>query len=133
MKKWIMSFVIMLLVFGAAQAADFTFGTATTGTSDTITLNGLFEDFTVECFYVDANASISAVTVVLQGAIDTNKRLGQWHDLATHEFVAGEITGKKAMFHVLSKPVTRVRFNLSTLTGADGADLVYCIQRTYKP
>ena len=133
MKRFILSILALLLVFGIAQATDFTFGTGSTGTSDTIELKGVYEDFTVECFYVDANASISAATIVLQGAIDTDKRLGQWHDMATHIFTAGEITNKKAMFHVLSKPVTRVRFNLSTLTGAAGADLVYCIVRVYKP
>ena len=133
MKKWIGCLVFLLVAFGVSQAADFTFGTGSTGTSDTIELKGVYEDFTVECFYVDANASISAATIVLQGAIDTDKRLGQWHDLATHAFTAGEITAKKAMFHVISKPVTRVRFNLSTLTGAAGADLVYCLVKEYRP
>ena len=133
MKRWLLCFVLLFLCFGVSQAADFTYGTGTTGTSDTITVNGLYQNFTVEGFYVDDNASISAVTLVLQGAIDTNKRLGQWHDLATHAFDADEITAKSAMFHVLEKPVTRLRFNLSTLTGAAGTDLVYCIVRIYKP
>ena len=132
MKKMLLLCALLFLGFGISHAADFSVGTGSTGTSDTIYLDGLYEDFTVEGFYVDANASISAVTLVLQGAIDTDTRLGQWHDLATHVFTAGEITGKKAMYHVISKPVTRVRFNLSTLTGKDATDTVYCIVRVYK-
>ena len=97
------------------------------GASNSVVLNAPVSNHTVECTYVDANASISAVTIKLQGSLDdrgVTDGNANWYDLATHTFSAAEITAKKAMFHVTDKPVTRVRLNLSTLTGEGAGDTV---------
>jgi hypothetical protein len=78
---------------------------------------------------VDANASITAVTVKLEATHDPVTVLdanAQWFELASHDFTAGELTALKAYFSVVNMPAKRVRLNLSTLTGGDGVnDLVY--------
>lgn len=55
----------------------------------------------------------TAVTVDLEGSLDGVK----WHQLATHPFSAAELTAESAMFHVTNKPISRIRANLTTLTG----------------
>lgn len=78
---------------------------------------------------VDANTSISAVTVKLEASPDPTTVIdanAEWFELASHDFTAGELTALKAYFSVVNMPTKRVRLNLSTLTGGDGTtDLVY--------
>lgn len=98
-----------------------------TGASASIFLHAVTSKHTVSCYYTDANASITALTIKLQGS-DDNRGIADanahWYDLAEHTFDAAEITAKQAMFHVDNKPVKRVRVNITTLTGEAAGDVV---------
>lgn len=59
----------------------------------------------VQFFWTNAGGSVTALDVDLEGSLDGTN----WSVLASHAATAGEITAKKGMFHVLSKPVTYVR------------------------
>lgn len=82
---------------------------------------------TIICYYVDSNASISALAVRLEGCIDL-KNIGDgdghWFNLGEKTFSAGELTSKESMFHIVNKNVPWIRANIVTLTGLDGADTV---------
>jgi len=54
----------------------------------------------------------TAVTVDLEGSLDGNT----WASLASHIMTAAELTAAAALFHVIDKPVRRVRTNLTVLT-----------------
>ena len=72
---------------------------------------GSCKSFTVE---VTASGAPTAVTMDLEGSID-GTNFGQ---LAQHVLVAGELTAKLAIFHVINKPVYFVRANMTTFTQA---------------
>lgn len=103
-------------------------GVAATGASSSVFLHKAKSEHTCTCYYTDANASISALVIKLQGS-DDNKGVADasahWYDLQTYTFAAADITSKQAMFHTVNKPVKRVRLNITTLTGAGAGDLVY--------
>ena len=60
-----------------------------------------------------ATGNPTGITTDLEGSLDGVT----WYTLAAHKWVNGELTDQQAMFHVLSKYVTYVRVNLTTLTG----------------
>lgn len=72
---------------------------------------GSCKSFTVD---VTATAAPTAVTIDLEGSIDNVS----FHQLAQHVLTAGELTAKKAMFHVINKPVNFVKGNMTTFTQA---------------
>ena len=106
-------------------------GVSATGTSSVIRHTNAPDKHTVACYYTDANASISALTIALEGSIDKHSvedADAHWFALASHDFTGAEITAKQTMFHVVNVPVTRVRLSITTLTGATvGTDLVYAL------
>lgn len=75
-------------------------------------LVNMAKDHTVEVAFGQGETP-SAVTVDLEGAI----REGVYYTLQSYSFSAGDLTAKRAMFHVVNKPVNFVRLNLVTLTG----------------
>jgi hypothetical protein len=73
----------------------------------------------------DSNTSISAFTVILQGSLNgrnVTDANATWFDVATHAFTGGEITALAAMFHAVSKPLKRLRFQVSASTGHSAGD-----------
>lgn len=98
-----------------------------TGPGSSIFLQEKQEDHTVQIEYIDANASISALVVNLEGSLDGRDipdASAQWFVLDTYTFDAAALLVKKGMFHTLSKLVTRVRLNLVTATGIGAGDSV---------
>jgi hypothetical protein len=128
MKKLLMVFIFTLLLTGLALARNpILNGEYTTGETDGVTVT-LWPRHTVSVYYTDADTSISALSVALEGSIDgpeVTDANASWGVLATHVFTAPEITAKAAMFHVYEAPVTRIRLNITTITGATSADAVY--------
>jgi hypothetical protein len=86
---------------------------------------------TVSCYYTDANASITALVITLEGSIDLDNidaSSAHWFTLATHTFTAAELTAKQAMFFLTTANLTRIRVNITTLTGVDvGTDEVFAL------
>jgi len=73
----------------------------------------------------EADTSISAFTVILQGSLDgrgVTDANATWFDVSSHAFTAGEITALAAMYHSTSKPLKRLRFQVSASTGHGAAD-----------
>lgn len=81
-----------------------------TGAGSEHSLNKLYETHTVQA---NITGAPTAVTVALEGSLDGVL----WFTLASHTFSAAELTATGAMFHVVQKPVTKVRANVTTLTG----------------
>ncbi len=71
---------------------------------------GIPNGWTIE---VQTTAASTAVVIDWEGSIDGGTT---FHQLATKTFSAGELTAKKALFHVVQKGVTNVRANLITFT-----------------
>src|SRR3990167_2045677 len=69
------------------------------------------KDHTVEARF-GSTETPTAVTIDLEGSVGG----GDFFLLASYVFSAGDLTAKKAMFHVVNKPVEHVRLNLTTLT-----------------
>jgi hypothetical protein len=103
-------------------------GVEATGASASIFPKKVVKDHTVACYYIDADSSVTAVTVNLE-ASDDNRGVADadahWYTLASYSLAADEITAKKAMFHVINKPVKRVRLKLDVFTGAGSGDKLY--------
>lgn len=83
----------------------------TTGTGDILFTGRTLKDHTVEITWT--GASPTAMTVILKGSIEG----GTMFDIATYALVAGDLTAKKAMFHVASKPLDYAQIDISVLTG----------------
>jgi len=81
------------------------------------------QNHTVAIILTDANSSITAITVNLEGSIDVNDTpdsLCSWFGIGQKIFSGAELTAKKAMLLVVNTPLSRVRSNILTLTGANG-------------
>lgn len=91
------------------SAITFLDAATSTGASNIKRLAFLVSHHTVQ---VTITGAPTAVTVDLEGSIDGVT----FFSLATHAFTAGELTATKAMFHVIDKPVSYVRSNLTVLT-----------------
>ncbi len=127
MKKLFLVLMCILALTGAAFAGDLLInGAVATGESWPVQFNAneIPDKHTISCYYTDANSSVSAVTIDVEGANDpytTTNANAHWYQLASHEFTGPEITAMKAMFHVVDRPVSRVRINITVLTGEDGS------------
>lgn len=100
---------------------------STIGASESVHLDKPTKDHTVEVSYTDVGGAITVLTIVLQASAqnkNTSDALASWYDLQTYTFTAGDITAKKAMFHVVNKPVERIRVNLTVATGIVAGDFV---------
>lgn len=82
------------------------------GASAPLFLGNPAKDHTVEVRF-GSTESPTAVTIDLEGSLGGS----DFFQLATYSFTAGDLAAKKAMFHVVNKPVDHVRLNLTTLTG----------------
>lgn len=82
------------------------------GTGDILFLGRIYEDHTVEINWTGTDPT--AMTVVLMGRISEN---GSMIDIATYALTAGDLSAKKAMFHVASKPLRDVQLDIRVLTG----------------
>ena len=94
------------------------------GAGQSIRLSKTVENHSLECYYVDANASVTAVVVDLEASLDPpeiNDANALWYQIGRLTFTAGEITAKRAAGVILDMPVRRVRANIITLTGEDGS------------
>lgn len=82
-----------------------------TGAGTAIDLGSLFSNFTVN---VKTTSAATACTVKLQGSINNT----DWHDLGSVAMSGTELTALTAMFHVVDKPVSLIRGNMSVFTQA---------------
>lgn len=57
--------------------------------------------------------SVTSFTLVLEGSIDGTN----WFDLATHIATNDELTDGKLMFHIVNKPVAKIRARIDVFTG----------------
>ncbi len=99
----------------------------TIGAGNSIQLSKPVSDHTVAVDYVDADSTISNIVVALQGSVSNrgeSDSSAKWFDLAAYTFTSADRSAKSAMFHVVSRPVNRVRLNIITLNGADTNDFV---------
>jgi len=95
--------------------------------TSSIFLTHVTEKHTLSASLVDGDASVSALSIDLEasddgrGVTDANAK---WYSLNTHAFDGGEITALRAMWHVVSKPVKRVRMKVTASTGEGVGDLL---------
>lgn len=93
--------------------------------SKSIFLTHVRHQHTVTVEITDANGSVSALLIDLEasddgrGVTDANAK---WYSLNTHTFNGSELTALRAMWHVVSKPVKRVRLKVDTSTGESSGD-----------
>jgi len=100
---------------------------AAAGAGQSIRLPVATNDHSLEVFFVDADTSITAITVDIEMSFDPpgiNDAAAKWYQMAQHIFTAGELTAKQASFVILNIPGIRIRANITTLTGAGGSDTV---------
>jgi hypothetical protein len=121
----VVSFLVVFSVFPVQAEQVLLNGVSATGAGPTLSINSPFRDHTVDIYYTDADTSITAIVVELQGCIIEDISNCRYYTLAEHTFSSAEITAKQAMFHVVDKPVTRVRLNITTLTGEGTGDVIY--------
>ncbi len=85
---------------------------------------------TMNCYFTDADDSITAITVQLLGAIDhvnISDTNAHWGILTTYPFTSDDIATKNALIHLYNGAVTRVKANISVLTGGNGTtDSITC-------
>lgn len=101
-------------------------GVYTVGASPSLNLDEVCGQHTVQVSYIDT-ANITAMTVVLQATADNPSipdATAKWSDLITYALLPADITAKGAMFHVVNKPVQRIRVNITILTGAVLGNLI---------
>ncbi len=95
--------------------------------STSLNLSGQVNTHTVTARFTEGDGTFTAITVTLQ-ATDRGRDVldadAQWYDIAAHVFSATEITNLQAMFHINDKSVSRVRAELTTVTGVGTTDTV---------
>lgn len=91
------------------SAITFLNAVTSTGASSIKQLPFLVTTHTVQATITGAP---TAVTVDLEGSLDGTT----FFALGTHPFTGDELTATAAMFHVVDKPVSYVRLNLTVLT-----------------
>ena len=100
-----------------------------TGASTGIHLARPLSLHTLDIFFVDPTTNISALTVTLEGALDgrdVSDADAHWHVLTTKALAGGELQNPSAGFGravatVTDVIVTRIRANITVLTGGGGA------------
>ena len=130
--------ICLLLLFMSssayAESAKFLFQNATSVTDSVSKSTGTgleAKDTTVTCSYTEAGGAVSSLVVDILGTIGDCD--GSEYDvLATHTFSAGEITNKRATFHLVDLFATGFKANLTTLTKAGTAESTCKIAR-YRP
>ncbi len=104
------------------------------GPGHSIKLPVVTDDHTVECYYIDADDSVTVVVLDLETSFDPpeiNDDAARWYCMQRHTFLADEIIAKRAMFVKLGVPGRRIRVNLITITGADGSSDFFSVR--YSP
>ena len=105
--------------------------TATPASSTSVFLACPKTQYTIQASYIDASASVSALTITLQASADgrgVSDANAHWFDLVSHAFTAGEITAKMAMFGDTSEiPFRRIRVQMYSCTGGAAVDLLTVI------
>jgi hypothetical protein len=86
------------------------------------------KDHGVDCKIVDADTSITAITVDLEGTFDPPEipdAQAKWVQLGQHVFTSAELTALYAMWVILdTPPIKRIRANITTLTGEGAGDTI---------
>jgi len=107
-----------LVLLGAATA---------TGAGQSKTLPVDTNDHVFDVSVVDADTSISALSVAIEVTLDgqaINDANAKWAQLTSHTFSAGELTALLAVFVKLDVPCVRIRANILTATGIGAGDTV---------
>ena len=117
--KYVLMTLFLLINISYANFINLN-GVETTATGDTIELPGMVSSHTVDCYFDTSGGGVTALTIDLEGSIDNSK----WYSLASHDFDTAELAAKRAMIHVVNKPVTYVRCHITTLTET-GTTTVY--------
>lgn len=95
--------------------------------SSGIFLTKVTEKHTLSVSLVDADTSVSVLEIDLEASDDGRGVAdadAKWYNLSTHSFSGAEITALRAMWHVVGKPVRRIRMKVSTSTGESAGDLI---------
>lgn len=85
------------------------------------------ENHTIFAKVVDANTSISALTITLEGSPDPQSILdasAEWITVDTHAFSGGELTALKAAWNVANFPLKRLRVNITVITDEGAGDTI---------
>lgn len=80
-------------------------------TTGVITIEAAFE--------VDAGVVCTALTIDIEGSLTRNN----FFALASHSFTSAERIARCCMFHVIDKPITWVRSNITKLTSTGVGDV----------
>lgn len=126
MKKLIFLLMVLSASWVNAEPAAVLFSNLT-GSETTTQKRAEAKDHTVFCNYTNVGGSATAVIVNVDGSIDNDNFV----QVATHTFTAGELTARKAMFHVLEKPISAVLGNISSITDT-GTTYVGCKYWPYR-
>ena len=97
-----------------------------TGVGPSQELPATSDKFTVTAI-MGGTVVATAVTVALEGSLDDTN----FFTLASHAFIAAEITAEGAMFHIADKPVDFIRANLETLTGGTNPTVTVIYEQAY--
>jgi len=121
MKKLISIIVFLMLFVSVIYAGSSTLlnGVETTGVSDFIVVKKVPIQ-TVVCHFTNTGGSVTALTVDLEGSLDTTN----WLTLKSYEFDTTELAAKKTGFHLVNKMMPYIRANITTLTET-GTTAVY--------
>lgn len=93
--------------------------------SPSLKLPTTVKDHAMYVSIVDADSSITALTVVLQATDsgwDVSDANANWYNLESYALSAGDLSAKKAYIASVNKPAKRVRCGISAITGAGAGD-----------
>ena len=95
--------------------------------TSSIFLTHVTEKHTLTASLIDADTSVSALSIDLEASDDgrgVTDADAKWYSLNTHAFDGGEIIALRAMWWIVSKPVKRVRMKVTASTGEGAGDLL---------
>lgn len=95
--------------------------------SPSIVLTNVTSQHTIAAKFTEGDGTFSAISVILQATDDSRDVAdadANWFDITTHAFSAGEISSLDAIWHIVDKPLKRIRVNASVVTGVGTTDTV---------
>lgn len=133
MKKWLCIILLVLIPIAVIAGDNYIRllnAVEATGASIPVSVVGN-PNHTVQVFFTNVSTvngkDVDALTVALEGSLINSSSkfssLSSVNQHGTHVFTAGELTAKKAMFHVNNAPVNYIRANIKTLTEQGDTDV----------
>jgi len=97
------------------------------GAGPSIFLSRTRKHHTVQVSVVDADTSISALVIDLEGSLDNRGVIdvnAKWSQMSRHTFTGAELTALFAAFVTTDQDFKRVRLNVITATGIGSGDTI---------